>query len=41
VNGRGLHLLDVVSGGRWGAHEDEDGRTVWFEIHAEERDAPS
>jgi serine/threonine-protein kinase RsbW len=41
VNGRGLHLLDVLSGGRWGSQETEDGRTVWFELHADERDMPS
>jgi anti-sigma regulatory factor (Ser/Thr protein kinase) len=41
VNGRGLHLLDVVSGGHWGSHEDETGRTVWFEMAADERGAPS
>jgi anti-sigma regulatory factor (Ser/Thr protein kinase) len=41
VNGRGLHLLDIVSGARWGSREDEPGRTVWFEIAADERGAPS
>jgi anti-sigma regulatory factor (Ser/Thr protein kinase) len=32
VSGRGLHLLDVLSGGRWGSHEHGAGRTVWFEV---------
>lgn len=41
VCGRGLHLLDIVSGGRWGSQEDEDGRTVWFEIRTDERGSPS
>jgi anti-sigma regulatory factor (Ser/Thr protein kinase) len=41
VSGRGLHLLDIVSGGRWGSQEDEDGRTVWFEIRTDERGSPS
>lgn len=31
VNGRGLHLIDLLSGGRWGT-SDEGGRTVWFEV---------
>jgi anti-sigma regulatory factor (Ser/Thr protein kinase) len=32
VNGRGLHLIDLLSDGRWGFHTHDDGRTVWFEI---------
>lgn len=32
LNGRGLHLIDAISKGRWGSHADEAGRTVWFEI---------
>ena len=32
VNGRGLHMLDFLSGGRWGSHTNDGGRTVWFEI---------
>jgi anti-sigma regulatory factor (Ser/Thr protein kinase) len=32
VNGRGLHLIDVLSEGRWGTYAHEEGRTVWFEI---------
>jgi anti-sigma regulatory factor (Ser/Thr protein kinase) len=32
VNGRGLHMLDFLSGGRWGSHTDDGGRTVWFEV---------
>jgi anti-sigma regulatory factor (Ser/Thr protein kinase) len=31
VNGRGLHLIDLLSGGRWGT-SGEGGRTVWFEV---------
>jgi hypothetical protein len=41
VFGRRLHLLDIVSGGRWGSQENEDGRTVWFEIRTDERGSPS
>jgi anti-sigma regulatory factor (Ser/Thr protein kinase) len=37
VNGRGLHLLDVLSGGRWGSYADAGGRTVWFEIAVDDR----
>jgi len=32
VNGRGLHMLDFLTGGRWGSHTHDGGRTVWFEI---------
>ncbi len=32
LSGRGLHLLDALSHGRWGSCADADGRTVWFEI---------
>jgi hypothetical protein len=32
VSGRGLHLLDVLSGGRWGSQVHDTGRTVWFEV---------
>ncbi|MDN3354596.1 ATP-binding protein [Actinomadura sp. DC4] len=32
VNGRGLHLIDLLSGGRWGSYTHDDGRTVWFEM---------
>jgi anti-sigma regulatory factor (Ser/Thr protein kinase) len=32
VNGRGLHLIDLLSEGRWGSYAHDDGRTVWFEI---------
>jgi anti-sigma regulatory factor (Ser/Thr protein kinase) len=32
VSGRGLHLLDVLSGGRWGSKVHDAGRTVWFEV---------
>jgi anti-sigma regulatory factor (Ser/Thr protein kinase) len=34
IDGRGLHMLDFLSGGRWGTHTDDGGRTVWFEIAA-------
>ncbi|MGH3381901.1 MAG: ATP-binding protein [Actinoallomurus sp.] len=37
LNGRGLHMLDYLSGGRWGSHTDNGGRTVWFEIATNER----
>jgi anti-sigma regulatory factor (Ser/Thr protein kinase) len=32
VSGRGLHLLDVLSGGPWGSQAHDTGRTVWFEV---------
>jgi anti-sigma regulatory factor (Ser/Thr protein kinase) len=32
VNGRGLHMIDLISAGRWGSYVHDDGRTVWFEI---------
>jgi anti-sigma regulatory factor (Ser/Thr protein kinase) len=32
VNGRGLHMIEMLSAGRWGSYVHEDGRTVWFEI---------
>lgn len=32
AGGRGLHLIDLLSEGRWGSYAHEDGRTVWFEI---------
>ncbi|WP_285634950.1 ATP-binding protein [Actinoallomurus iriomotensis] len=32
VNGRGLHLIDLLSGGRWGTSCHDGGRTVWFEV---------
>ena len=32
VSGRGLHLIDLLSAGRWGCRSHEHGRTVWFEI---------
>jgi anti-sigma regulatory factor (Ser/Thr protein kinase) len=33
VSGRGLHLIDLLSGGRWGTYTHaHDGRTVWFEV---------
>lgn len=32
VSGRGLHLIDVLSKGRWGTYPHDEGRTVWFEI---------
>lgn len=34
VSGRGLHLLDILSGGRWGSCDGDHGRTVWFEAGA-------
>lgn len=37
LNGRGLHMLDFLSGGRWGSYTDGGGRTVWFEIATNER----
>jgi anti-sigma regulatory factor (Ser/Thr protein kinase) len=32
LSGRGLYLLDVLSGGRWGSYVHASGRTVWFEV---------
>lgn len=32
LNGRGLHMIDLLSKGRWGSYTHDDGRTVWFEI---------
>jgi len=40
LTGRGLHLVDIVSGGHWGWHTCHDRRTVWFEIAADERGTP-
>jgi anti-sigma regulatory factor (Ser/Thr protein kinase) len=40
LNGRGLHLLDFVSGGCWGSCTDGGDRTVWFEIAVDERATP-
>jgi serine/threonine-protein kinase RsbW len=37
VSGRGLHLLDVLSDGRWGSQVHDTGRTVWFEVALETR----
>jgi anti-sigma regulatory factor (Ser/Thr protein kinase) len=39
LHGRGLHLVDVLSGGRWGSYADDAGRTVWFEIAVDRRGA--
>ncbi|MEU8269205.1 ATP-binding protein [Sphaerisporangium sp. NPDC049002] len=38
--GRGLMLVDLISA-RWGVHDDEAGRTLWFEVDYEPRDAPA
>jgi anti-sigma regulatory factor (Ser/Thr protein kinase) len=32
LSGRGLHLIDMLSAGRWGTYTHSTGRTVWFEI---------
>jgi len=32
VDGRGLHMIDLLSEGRWGSYTHDDGRTVWFEV---------
>lgn len=32
VDGRGLRLVDELTGGRWGSRSDERHRTVWFEF---------
>lgn len=32
LNGRGLHMLDMLSEGRWDSYPDGDGRTLWFEV---------
>jgi anti-sigma regulatory factor (Ser/Thr protein kinase) len=32
VNGRGLHMIELLSGGRWGTSCHDGGRTVWFEV---------
>lgn len=34
VSGRGLHMIDLLSGGRWGSYTHAAGRTVWFEVPA-------
>lgn len=34
LSGRGLHLLEILSGGRWGSYDGDRGRTVWFEVEA-------
>ena len=31
LSGRGLHLIELLSGGRWGTCAHDEGRTVWFE----------
>jgi len=31
LSGRGLHMIDLLSGGRWGTLTHDNGRTVWFE----------
>ncbi|MGH3378255.1 MAG: ATP-binding protein [Actinoallomurus sp.] len=40
INGRGLHMLDFLSGGRWGSHTDDGGRTVWFEVATDPLPSP-
>jgi hypothetical protein len=32
TSGRGLYLVNELTGGRWGWHEDHGKRTVWFEL---------
>lgn len=35
-SGRGLYLVDAMSGGRWGAHPcPEEGKVVWAELTPE------
>lgn len=31
VSGRGLHMIEMLSDGRWGTYTHGCGRTVWFE----------
>jgi len=31
LTGRGLHMIELLSGGRWGTHAHDESRTVWFE----------
>jgi serine/threonine-protein kinase RsbW len=37
LSGRGLRILDILSGGRWGTYAAEGGRTLWFEIPTDHR----
>jgi hypothetical protein len=32
TSGRGLYLVNELTGGRWGWHDDHRRRTVWFEL---------
>jgi Histidine kinase-like ATPase domain len=32
TSGRGLYLVNELTGGRWGWHDDPPRRTVWFEL---------
>jgi hypothetical protein len=32
TSGRGLYLVNELTGGRWGWHDDHRHRTVWFEL---------
>jgi anti-sigma regulatory factor (Ser/Thr protein kinase) len=32
LSGRGLHMIDLLTAGRWGTYTHDTGRTVWFEI---------
>lgn len=29
TGGRGLHMVDILTGGRWGTYTSEAGRVVW------------
>ncbi|GAA4627534.1 ATP-binding protein [Actinoallomurus vinaceus] len=31
TGGRGLHMVDILTGGRWGTYTGETGRVVWCE----------
>jgi anti-sigma regulatory factor (Ser/Thr protein kinase) len=31
LSGRGLHMIELLSSGRWGTCAHGEGRTVWFE----------
>jgi hypothetical protein len=30
VSGRGLRIVDELTGGRWGTYAGDSGRVVWF-----------
>jgi len=32
TSGRGLRIVDELTGRRWGTHVDDSGQTVWFAV---------